>query len=371
MFGCVTELVGLCTRQLRHHIFSTDPCYFIFSLLSMNSHTRQDAERVRQELYTNGFVVVPRVLAPHECKRFRRLVWDFMESATSTQDTPMCRKTPATWKTYHSSLNPLQEMHLKYFGVAQSRAAWCIRQHPCVKQVFARLWQTKNLAASFEGISFLPSPEFTKRGWRVEQEEDRFHTSQAYSRNSLELYEGFVTGETIEHSDATMVFIKGSHRHHEEFASRFKMETHKHDWHNLTVEQIDWFAGELGLERVSVKCPEGSMILWDSRTTRAYSKPHRGRQKAGRLLFGASVCMAPASGVAVDHQIVRRRAFKAKRATTSNPHRPVLFSKPSEKDSFRVAYPQLTNSGARLAGFESRLEYEVTKKAWESREQYS
>ena len=69
--------------------------------------------------------------------------------------------------------------------------------------------------------------------------------------------QGWVTAENVEEGDATLTFLKDSHKFHGKLVTRFNI-TDKGDWIKLTPEMYEGYTKEKGCSQECIKCPKGS-----------------------------------------------------------------------------------------------------------------
>ena len=117
--------------------------------------------------------------------------------------------------------------------------------------MFAAIWNCKprDLLTSFDGASFHMPPETTGTGWF--RGNKWLHTDQSYTRNGFECIQSWVTGYDVNQGDATLLFLEGSHKHHGEFAKKFKV-TDKADWRKLESEEEHKFYLEKGCQELAI-----------------------------------------------------------------------------------------------------------------------
>jgi len=320
-------------------------------------------ENMQETLDRYGVAVIPNVLDEKEVISAQNQMWDLLETLTKKFEVPIERKSPSTWKSFYD-LMPMHSMLIQHHSVGQSQVVWDVRQNEKVVDVFSKLWKTKpeDLLCSFDGLSIHLPPEITKRGWF---RNTWYHTDQSYFRNDLECYQGFVTMYDVNDNDGTLTVLEGSHNYHSEFAKFLEIDKLdkkskeykdlKTDWYKLTPEQQDFYMKK-GCKMTCVKCPKGSLVLWDSRTIHAGKEPDKTR-KEQNTRFIVYVCMTPRKLCTKTNLKKKQKAFEDMRMTSHWPHKPKLFGKsprtygkllqPTEK----LPAPKLTEIGKRLAGF--------------------
>ena len=102
---------------------------------------------VFESLREHGYVVIPAILTPDECTAMQTEVWAWLESL----DVGITRDNVDTWAPKHwiSMIHGI----IKGYGVGQQPFMWKLRTHKRVQRVFQKLWGTKHLVCSFDGMS--------------------------------------------------------------------------------------------------------------------------------------------------------------------------------------------------------------------------
>ena len=309
---------------------------------------------LKEKLDKNGVAIVPNVLNEEECLKMRMGMWSDIEHITQQFDTPIKQDDESTWRSWYE-LYPKHSMLIQNFQFGHTQTVWDVRQNPKVIQPFADIWDTPacDMLCSFDGISFHIPPEKTRRGWF---RNNWLHTDQSYLRNEFECVQGWVTGEDVEEGDATLTFLKNSHNYHKWAAETFNM-TDKADWIKLTPEMYEKYVEEKGCVQECIKCPKGSLVLWDSRLVHCGKEPDKGRtnQNTRYIVY---VCMTPRRLATEANLKKKRKAMDELRMTTHWPHKPKLFpvnprtyGGPLPKVT-SIQPPHLSELGKRLAGFE-------------------
>lgn len=134
----------------------------------------------------------------------------------------------------------------------------------------------------------------------------------------------------------------------------------KKDWYKLANQaEQDFFVAEKGCRPISIACPAGSLVLWDSRIMHAGQESLRARKAADATIrMVVYLCYLPRSFATPADLEKKREAYDNLRMTSHWPHHPMLFGlKPQTYGKELpdvVALPPPTNVsklGRRLAGF--------------------
>jgi hypothetical protein len=246
-------------------------------------------------------------------------------------------------------------MIIQHFGVGPCQAAWDVRQNEKVVNIFSTLWNCTpdNMLVSFDGLSFHVPPEIIRRGYN--RGNTWYHTDQSFTRNNFECIQGWVTGLDVDKGDATLTFMEKSHKFHDKCAERFAI-TDTSNWYKLSREHEEFYL-ENGCRYGRIKCPKGSLVLWDSRTIHCGVESERGRAfpKFRAVIY---VCYAPRNLATEKDLIKKRAAFTNQRMTSHWPCKVKLFSKTPRTYGRNLKFmtkqddPILTSLGLRLAGFD-------------------
>jgi len=310
-------------------------------------------EEVRETIEKHGVAIVPNILNNDECDRLVSGIWDYFEHITSKWEIPIKRDNNVTWREIYK-LYPLHSMLFQYFSVGHAQVSWNVRENPKVINVFSNIWKVKpeDLLVSFDGLSFSLPHEITRRGWN--RNNTWYHTDQSYTRPEFSCIQSWVTGLDVNEGDATLAFMEGSNIFHKEFSEKFGI-TDTSDWHKLTKEQ-EAFYTERGCSYRKIKCPKGSLVLWDSRTIHCGSEAKKDRYRPNTRAI-VYVCYTPRH-LATSAMIKKRiEAFEEKRTTNHYPHKCKLFGKNPRTyggelpDITELDTPVLIDIGRKLVGY--------------------
>jgi hypothetical protein len=300
-----------------------------------------------------GVAIIPNVLNDEECSNMFSGLWDFFEHITSSWETPINRYKKTTWNEIYK-LYPVHSMIFQYWNIGHSQVVWDIRQNIKCIEVFSKLWdcEKEDLLVSFDGVSFNIPPEDTKRGWN--RNNTWYHSDQSFMRPDFECIQGWVTALDVNESDATLSFFEKSHLYNKKFAEHFNI-TEKKDWFKLTKEHEDFYL-QNGCTIKNITCPNGSIVLWDSRTIHCGIEAMQSRSNPN---FRAVIylCYMPRYKSTKKQLEKKKKAFTEMRMTTHYPCKPILFPKnPHTYGSIlpkikKIEPPVLSDIGKRLAGF--------------------
>ena len=312
-------------------------------------------DNVKQVLNYYGVAIIPNILNEEECDAMNNGMWDTLEHITQTWTKPIKRDDPESWRGMQQ-LYPKHSMLLQHWGVGHSQYVWNVRQNPKVVEIFARIWECEkeDLLVSFDGVSYHFPPEQTKLGWY--KGKDALHCDQSYLDSDFLCVQGWINGYDTNEGDATLSVLESSSDYHEEFAKRFN-KTDKEDWCLLNEEERKFYEDEKVCLAKRIKCPRGSLVLWDSRTIHCGSEALKTRTTPNFRNI-TYVCYEPRSNCTAKNLARKQKAFENMRITSHWPCKSTLFPKLPRTygnplpDITELPAPELTELGRKLAGIE-------------------
>lgn len=311
-------------------------------------------ENVLEVLDKYGVAIIPNVLTKTEADNIVSGIWDYLEHISQHWNTPIQRNNEKTWREFYK-LMPAHSMLLQFFGIGHAQVSWDVRQNEKVAECFAKIWNCskEDLLVSFDGLSFHLPPEKTNKGWN-RPERTWFHCDQSFRRSDFSCVQGWVSGVDICEGDATLAFFECSHKYHKEMADTIA-DPPPEEWYLLN-EQQEKFYFERGCYLKKIKCPKGSLVLWDSRTIHCGVEASR-KRRIPNLRAVIYVCYMPRALSTEKHLQKKRKAFDERRTTRHNPCKIGLFSKNPRTygrempEITPIAAPQVSEFGRKLAGF--------------------
>lgn len=310
---------------------------------------------VRRTLDQYGVAIIPALLSKTECDEMINDMWNYLETITDKFDKPIKRDDPTSWGEL-SKLWPKHSMLIQQWSIGHAQMLWTLRENPKIYNIFAQIWETtpENLLVSFDGASFHMPPEQTGKGWY--RGTTWLHSDQSFTRHGFECVQSWVTAYDVNAGDATLAFYEGSHKYHEDFQKRFNL-TEKDDWYKLeTDEQRDFFMKEKSSPLRYIKCPAGSLVLWDSRTIHSGQEAMKERPKPNFRCVGY-LCYTPRSFATPAILKKKQKAFTELRTTNHWPHKPKLFPQMPRtygakvEDIQQIPVPKVGKIGKKMAGF--------------------
>lgn len=266
-----------------------------------------------RSLHTHGYAVIPCILTPEECSVFIAAVWTWLESL----GLGITRDNVNSWapKNWISMIHGI----IKGYGIGQQEFMWNLRQHTNVVKVFQTLWNVTDVVCSFDGMSLHRPKELvrslhsvTKRA-DVNKPTNWMHLDHTPD-NPHESVQSFVSLYENTSEDGCLLVYDGSHLLFSEF---FSTRQGKQNWYKYTPEDHAWLQAR-GCPLVRVAAPQGSMVLWNSKTVHssAFAMEDRVKPVMRMVLY---VCMVPRWCVDLKTQQRRRKMVIDGRTSSHSP----------------------------------------------------
>jgi len=315
-------------------------------------------DNILETINNYGVAIIPNVLDNKECDEMKNGMWNYLEHITSQMANPINRNKPSSWKTF-KELYPKHSMLLQLWSVGHAQFVWDLRTNPKVTKPFEKIWNTKaeDLLVSFDGASFHFPPETTNFGW-ANPDKSWIHSDQSFLRNDLECVQSWINAYDTNEGDATITILEGSNKYHKDFANNFT-PTNTDDWYILKQEELDWYIKTKGCVKTNIKCPAGSLVLWDSRTIHCGTEPEKTRAQPNFRCV-VYLCYTPRTKATNKFLEKKIDAWNNLRMTTHWPHKPKLF--PLKPNTYGnplpnitpIAKPIINDLGYRLIGYDTK-----------------
>ncbi|KAG8161268.1 hypothetical protein KVR01_009532 [Diaporthe batatas] len=272
----------------------------------------------RDQLINNGYVVLKSVVSPERAGYYLDSIFDWLE----TFPFGFRKDDPSTWGPGHLPAHIKGGMYHAY-SVAHERFFWEARMEPAIIDAFAKLWQTKDLLVSFDGVNL---------------------TLPAKDREPVIAWphcvQGILNLTTNGPNDGGLIVLKGSSKLNEDFFRTHNKQRETWgpaDWFGFTPEEVEWF-NERGCAAVKVCAEPGDLILWDSRTVHYNCLPEsdairsvlcKATESTSSRWIAVSnktsysltdMCYSPASYGSPDDLQKKAKFFKDRKNTTHWPH---------------------------------------------------
>lgn len=311
---------------------------------------------------------------------YQRIWHEFIEKAW-----PNCRMDERNnWKETF----PIHNSPGIFAGPAdQIQVMWDLRQDPRIVDVFAQIWNTRNLIVSMEGLSIMCPPEIREipfKPWpHVDQmvlrrQDNNPHNnnpplgfiSESLLRTGPFTIQGQFLFEDSFDGDGGFYCIPKSHLRFSEFAPQLEAlyeleipEVEKRtSRHAYLLDFFDRNTDESGKPYCmkQITAPRGSLILWDSRTVHWNQPASKDRRSNPKVRMVGYLCYVPKERLTDAGRILRKEAFEKGLSTGHNPTYPELkatkdhimpkFEQYLEDQSYTMPNIQLTPRGESLLG---------------------
>jgi hypothetical protein len=216
-------------------------------------------------------------------------------------------------------------MLIQHWNIGHAQYVWDVRQNIKIVYVFSKIWNCANdeLLVSFDGVAYHMPPEVTNIGWN--RGKSWYHSDQSFLDNSLKCIQGWVTGYDVNEGDATLSILESSNNYHKDFKNKFEINA-KEDWYKLNENELTFYTDDKDCFETRIKCPKGSLVLWDSRTIHCGCEAMKTRQQANfrNIVY---VCYQPRNNCEPKKIEKKIKAFEEMRMTSHWPCKATLFSK--------------------------------------------
>jgi ectoine hydroxylase-related dioxygenase (phytanoyl-CoA dioxygenase family) len=301
-----------------------------------------------------GVAIIPNLLSEEECKNMNKGMWGTLKRLTKDWEVPIKISDKNSWKEL-KKLYPKHSMLIQNWSVGHAQYVWDVRQNEKIVDVFTKIWncEKEELLVSFDAVSYHMPPEVTKSGWF--RNNLWYHCDQSFSNNTFSCVQGWVNALDTNEGDATLAVLEKSHLFHKDFSDKFQVKI-KDDWYKLeSSEQLNFYL-EKGCEEKRIKCPKGSLVLWDSRTIHCgvESEKNRTRANVRNVVY---VCYEPRSHCTNKNLEKKVKAFEEMRLTSHWPCKVKLFPKAPRTyggpiyEVGELPKPILNELGKKLAGY--------------------
>ena len=328
----------------------------------------KNIKEIEQKLDTFGICYIPNTINKDQCVEMISGTWKFFEHITQNFQTPIKCGDSSTWSSFDALCGGLGMMY-QGWNIGHAQHLWNLRQHENIANVYAQLYRCnkEDLLVSFDGQAFQIPPEYTDKHWDNESK-CHLHLDQSLYHTERDGYQSFITANDIKEGDATIRFLEGSHLLINEFNQRFG-KFKSGDWVVFEKEHLQFLRSKC--REKFLRCPAGSMVLWDSRLAHCGSNPRRGREnKSYRCI--AYISYAPRYKAKEMDIVMKTRAFDELYTSNHYAHRPTYFrtipqdSLISEDEYVQIDPPILSRFGYILAGFTNEEIDEIFEEDYEN-----
>ncbi|GLA65110.1 hypothetical protein AtubIFM54640_006850 [Aspergillus tubingensis] len=306
----------------------------------------------RDEFHKNGCVVIKNVISPERAKYYCDKQIEWLKSF----DLGFDENDESTWTTEHL---PISFKGGMYYGYAapHEKIAWEARTEPAVIEIFEKLWETKELLSSFDGMN-ISLPRRKDVNWSPWP-----HCDQNPNRKGMQAVQGLVNFAPNGPKDGGLMLMKGSAKLFDEFFAQDRDPYDHEDAPPPEIKYMDlflfhqrdlkWFE-DRGCELIKVNMDPGDLVLWDSRTMHYACLP-----EGDQIRHVQYVCMTPRRFATEKALELKKYCFENYMGTTHWPHcnirpstdKPMRNGKVCPKDRTEpYEKPELTDTVLKLAG---------------------
>ncbi|EHA27390.1 hypothetical protein ASPNIDRAFT_192233 [Aspergillus niger ATCC 1015] len=306
----------------------------------------------RDEFHKNGCVVIKNVISPERAKYYCDKQIEWLKSF----DLGFDENDESTWTTEHL---PISFKGGMYYGYAapHEKIAWEARTEPAVIEIFEKLWETKELLSSFDGMN-ISLPRQKDVNWSPWP-----HCDQNPNRKGMQAVQGLVNFAPNGPKDGGLMLMKGSAKLFDEFFAQDRDPYDHEDAPPPEMKYMDlflfhqrdlkWFE-DRGCELIKVNMDPGDLVLWDSRTMHYACLP-----EGDQIRHVQYVCMTPKRFATEKALELKKYCFENYMGTTHWPHcnirpstdKPMRNGKVCPKDRTEpYEKPELTDTVLKLAG---------------------
>lgn len=200
-----------------------------------------DTRTIKENLNNKGYCIIENILNPNEIFLTRELFYDWYYSINN-------------FDYIHNKINP--HNIFKFHQVGHQEFAWYLRTRPQIINTFASIWDTNenNLVCSFDGSCYIKkdNEKLNTKCWT--------HTDQAPKNKGLTCYQGFIS--VTGNKNNSLVVYEGSHLLHEQYFKSINKSNDSKNWQLINHDYLN----SIQDKRRILEVPEGSLVLWDSRT---------------------------------------------------------------------------------------------------------
>jgi hypothetical protein len=300
-----------------------------------------------KDLEELGYCIIPQILSAPETELLYQRVWqEYVEKAW-----PNCKMDDRSdWKETF----PMHNTYGIFAGPAgQIQVMWDLRQDPRIVDVFAKIWNTRDLIVSMDGLSLMCPVEIREvyfKPWpHVDQTISQRNDNVAQNNNppldfvsesSLKTKPFTIQGQFLFedsfNGDGGFCCFPKSHLRFDEFAPQLEtlkaMEVPQEEIWKAQNDYLLSFFGQGSDESGNpysmkhITAPRGSLILWDSRTVHWNQFPNKDRPPSDRakLRMVGYLSYVPKARLTHEGRAIRREAFETGVSTGHNPAYPEL-----------------------------------------------
>ncbi|ORY32186.1 hypothetical protein BCR39DRAFT_504505 [Naematelia encephala] len=262
-----------------------------------------------EDLRTKGYCVIPSILPKERCDGY------VDDALTWLEDFKLGfkRDDNKTWKTECLPIGHKGGLYNQYC-CAHEDWVWRVRCEPAVLECFKELWGTDELLVSFDAVNV--TFPYGEHGRTDEAWVDPWpHQDQDPHKPVFQLAQGIVALSESGPDDGGLCVMVGSHLLHQQFFAEsggvdesrisalnsYHFNAKEADWYRAHgCHDIKYLQFSFADAKEQIECPQGSLIMWDSRLM------HWNRMPTGdRTRVAVYVCYQPVAD-ATPEQVKRK-----------------------------------------------------------------
>jgi len=317
---------------------------------------------LKETLENFGVAIIPAVLSGEECNAMIDGIWEYLRILTQNWPTPISRDNKESYKEIHK-LHLLRGSMFQQYSNGHAQYMWDLRQNLKIVGIFSEFWgiSPEDLLVSFDGSNFsIPNNNGnTKVSKKVNNENEEelaawYHLDQSLMRPEFECLQSWVNAFETGEGDGTLGILEGSNKYFKEFADSCAAKSVA-DWKLLSREELQFFR-DRGCTEKRIKCPRGSLVLWDSRTVHYGAKSLKIPSAQNYRAVGY-VSYRPRYFITKEMLMQKRAALLQLDTTSHHPTNFQVFRKLPPRVTLEhpvtpIPPPELNALGRRLAGLE-------------------
>lgn len=303
----------------------------------------------RDDILRDGYVVLKGAIPRDRADAYGEEMMTYLEQFAG--GLGFDRSDPATVTESKMPVINEKGMCLGY-GIAHETFTWNVRQEPGVIDAFEKIYDTKDLIVSFDGVN-MTFPDRTD----LKPNSPWPHQDQDPAKPGFRCMQGLVNLLPNGPNDGGLIVCRGAHLLSEEFHREFADEPDRiwawtKEWYGFTSKGMAWLE-EKGCEWVKLNAEPGDLLLWDSRT------PHYNLSPTGSSpRFCIYTCFMPVTEASNEDLVRKKHAFETLQSTTHWPNAMHVGGLPILRDGKPCPYntgkprkePQLSQRGWQLTG---------------------
>ncbi|RMY72274.1 hypothetical protein D0863_04621 [Hortaea werneckii] len=254
----------------------------------------------RDEFHKKGCVLIRNLLSREKAEYYRPKQLQWLKNFELGFD----ENDRSTWNADHLPVSFKGGMYFAY-GSAHEKFAWEARTEPAIIDVFEKLWETKELICSFDGMNvFPPRNDLNWSSWP--------HCDQNPERKGMQAVQGLANFAPNGPNDGGLVLMGGSAKLFNEFFAQKQIKFM--DLFLFNKNDVKWFE-DRGCTFDKIDMEPGDFVLWDSRTMHMAKFP-----EGDQIRHAQYICMTPRNFATEEALKTKKYCFENFMGTTHWPH---------------------------------------------------